>query len=72
MCRVVRKRKKTLFGRVVKKIESELAPQKDKMVSSDVPLDKSSGRKTDEAIIQSRRGEMKLEKNDNCDVIIDF
>jgi hypothetical protein len=66
---IVRKRKKTLFGRVVRKIESELTPRQDKHVSSDVPLDGSYRSGDEVEIIKSRRDELKSAGYDNSEKI---
>ena len=66
---VVRRKKKTLFGRIIRKVESELTPKEEKLISPDVPIDEI--RINDDMVaIQSRREELKLVKHDNSDEVI--
>jgi len=69
MSRVVKKKKKTLFGRIVRKIESELTPREDKLISPYVPLD-DTRMSDDTATIESRREELRVAKHDSSDEVI--
>ena len=66
---IVKKKKKTLFGWVVRKIESELTPREEKWSSPGVPLGGIHAN-DDTAIIESRRDELKASKHDNSDVVV--
>lgn len=69
MNNVVRRKKKTLFGRVIRKIESELTLREDKLILQDVPLD-DIRTNDDTAIIESRRDELRSAKHDNSDEFV--
>ena len=69
MSGVVMKEKKTLFGRIVRKIESELTPRENKWISPNVPLDDTQIN-DDTAAIQSRREELKVARHDKSDEVI--
>jgi len=69
MNKVVRREKKTLFGNVVRKIESELSPDKNKLISPDISLDDTTVNE-DTAIVQARRDELKASKHVSSDEII--
>ena len=68
MNRVVKKRKKTLFGKIIRKIESELASQQVNTISSKVPLDYSKINEAELEKIQKKREELKASKNINTDI----
>lgn len=72
MNKVVKKKKNTLFGRIVRKIESERASQKEKAISVDTFHSDSCSNVADAVTINSRRDELKSAKHDNSDVIIFF
>ena len=67
---VVQKKKKSLFGKIAQKIESEFTSREDKHVSSDVTLDDSCRNSEETVIIKSRRDELKSAKYDNSEEII--
>ena len=66
---VVRKKKKTLFGWVVRKIESELTSREEELISPDVPLD-DTHISDDTAVIEARRDELRAAKHNSDEVII--
>ena len=68
MSRVVRKKKKTLLGKIIKKIESELTPKEYKYISPDVPFNDTLNVE-EKTIIESRRDELKLAEYDNSEEI---
>jgi hypothetical protein len=68
---VVRRKKNTLFGKVIRKIESELAPREEKLISPNVPLD-STSINDDTVAIQLKREEMKAAKHNKSDEVIVF
>jgi len=70
MSSVIRKKKKTLFGRIIRRIESELTPRDERLISPYVPLDNNCENNSDAADIQARRDELKSAKQDNSDMII--
>jgi len=69
MNKVVRREKKTLFGNVVRKIESELSPDKNKLISPDISLDDTTVNE-DATIVQARRDELKASNHVSLDEII--
>jgi len=70
MNNVVRKKKKTLIGRVIRKIESELTSKQKVVISPNIHLNDSTLSDTDVAEIKARRDELKTGKQDGSDVII--
>ena len=66
---VVIRKKRTLFGKIIQKIESELKPDKSKLISPDVPIDNTNVNE-DTAAIQARRDELKTAMPDSSDDII--
>jgi hypothetical protein len=70
MIRVVRKKKKTLFGRVVRKIESELSSRENRAVPPNISLGDTCVNDADAAAIQARREEMKAVMYENKEDII--
>ena len=69
---VVRKKKYTLFGKIVRKVESELSSQQDKPFSVEVLLNDTRVNDADVDAIQSRRDELKSAQLDNSDVVVTF
>jgi hypothetical protein len=70
MSSIIRKKKKTLFGRIIKKIESELTPREEKLISPYVPLDDNCDNGSDTADIQARRDELKSTGCNNSNQMI--
>ena len=68
----IRKKKKTLFGRIVRKIESEFSTRKERIAFPDIPIGDTCSNGADVMEIQSRRDELKSAKHDNSDVIVTF
>jgi hypothetical protein len=67
---VVRKKKKTIIGRVIRKLESELTSKQKITISPNVYLDDSTLSDSDVVEIKTRRDELKVGKQDGSDVII--
>jgi len=67
---VVRKKKKTLSGRVIRKIESEIATKQEVVISPNVHHDDSTLSDTDAAEVKKRRDELRAGKPDCSDIII--
>jgi uncharacterized protein YegL len=69
---VVRKKKKTLFSRIIRKIESELTPKEEKLISPYIPLDGNYDNDYDATDIQAKRDELKAAgcSNSNDDIVL--
>ena len=61
--------KKTLFGRVIQRIESELASKEKQFFSPNVPLN-DNRINDDTAAIVSRRDELRAAKHENSSEVI--
>ena len=69
MTGVVRRKRKTLFGKLVRKIESELTQKDERMISYDLPPNDCEKNSDDSIEIELRRKELKSDIKSNSDII---
>ena len=69
MNNVIRKKKKTLFGRIVRKVESELAQKDEHKISPHLSPDDCCKNNEDAIAIELRRAELKSKNEGNLDTI---
>ena len=69
MSNVVRKKKKTLFGKIVRKIESELSQKDEHLIPSNLSPDDCYKNSNDAIAIELRREELKSDDHSDSDVI---
>ena len=67
---VVKKKKKTLLGRIAGEVRQVFSPPENKVVSRDVPPGNSNVCNDDADAIELRRNELRSEKHENTDVVI--
>jgi hypothetical protein len=69
MAGVIRRKRKTLLGKIVRKIESELSQNDEHVVSFDLPTVDSNSKSDDAVAIKLRREELKSNIKGASDVI---
>ena len=67
---LVQKKKKTLLGRVIKKVGSVVSPCEKVVISAEVTLNDVRTNYSDIAFIEERRNELIAAKHDNSDLTI--
>jgi hypothetical protein len=72
MSSVVKKKKKTLFARIIGKIKNEPAQYDQGDIDRNIPLDDIHTEISDLAVIATRRNELRVAKYSNSDVIVTF
>lgn len=69
---VIKKKKKSVFARIVGKIWTAISPCEQASVTSDVPFDDVRISKEDVIAIATRRGELRTSVHSNSDAMVTF